>query len=53
MDQRVVDHYKGDITKANIDPERREEFLAKYAKPTLTVEPSSNVVQLVEDKIAV
>ena len=53
MDQRVVDHYNGDITKANIDPERREEFLAKYAKPTLTVEPSSNVVQLVEDKIAV
>ena len=53
MDQRVLDHYKGDITKANIDPERREEFLAKYAKPTLTVEPSSNVVQLVEDKIAV
>jgi alkane 1-monooxygenase len=53
MDQRVVDHYKGDITKANIDPERREEFLAKYAKPTLTAEPSSNVVQLVEDKIAV
>ena len=31
MDQRVVDHYKGDITKANIDPERREEFFAKYA----------------------
>ena len=28
MDQRVVDHYKGDITKANIDPERREEFFA-------------------------
>ncbi|MDO8416197.1 MAG: alkane 1-monooxygenase [Agitococcus sp.] len=53
MDQRVVDHYNGDITKANIDPERREEFLAKYAKPTLTAEPSSNVVQLVEDKIAV
>ena len=53
MDQRVVDHYKGDITKANIDPERREEFFAKYAKPTLTAEPSSNVVQLVEDKIAV
>ena len=53
MDQRVVDHYKGDITKANIDPERREEFLAKYAKPTLTAEPSSNVVQLVEDKVAV
>ena len=53
MDQRVLDHYKGDITKANIDPERREEFLAKYAKPTLTVEPSSNVVQLLEDKVAV
>ncbi len=32
MDQRVVDHYEGDITKANIDPDRREEYLAKYGK---------------------
>jgi len=30
MDQRVVDHYKGDLSKVNIDPERREEILAKY-----------------------
>lgn len=32
MDQRVVDHYGGDITKANIDPDRREEYLARFGK---------------------
>lgn len=37
MDQRVVDHYEGDLSKANIDPERREEILAKYAKPVAAV----------------
>lgn len=33
MDKRVLAHYDGDITKANIDPERREEILVKYGKP--------------------
>ena len=33
MDQRVLEHYKGDITKANIDPARRAEYLAKYGQP--------------------
>jgi alkane 1-monooxygenase len=30
MDKRVVEHYNGDLSKANIDPERREEIMAKY-----------------------
>lgn len=30
MDERVVQHYKGDLSKANIDPERRAEIMAKY-----------------------
>lgn len=30
MDERVVNHYNGDLSKANIDPERREEIMAKY-----------------------
>lgn len=33
MDQRVVDHYKGDLSKINIDPARREELLAKFGAP--------------------
>ena len=31
MDKRVVAHYKGDLSKANIYPPRREAILAKYA----------------------
>ncbi len=26
MDQRVADHYKGDLSKANIDPKAKERF---------------------------
>lgn len=38
MDQRVLDHYKGDITKANIDPARRAEYVAKYGQPDAAYE---------------
>lgn len=30
MDHRVLDHYDGDITKANIHPRTRDKVLAKY-----------------------
>lgn len=30
MDQRVVDHYKGDLSKANILPKRRAKLFAKF-----------------------
>jgi alkane 1-monooxygenase len=30
MDERVIQHYKGDLSKINMDPERRQELLAKY-----------------------
>ncbi|MCW2518073.1 MAG: alkane 1-monooxygenase [Mycobacterium sp.] len=30
MDHRVLDHYQGDITKANIHPRVRDKVLAKY-----------------------
>ncbi|GAA5119537.1 fatty acid desaturase [Haloechinothrix salitolerans] len=30
MDKRVLDHYDGDITKANIQPSKREKILARY-----------------------
>lgn len=30
MDKRVVDHYKGDLSKANILPKRRAKLLAKF-----------------------
>ena len=31
MDHRVLDHYEGDITRANIHPRQRERILARYA----------------------
>lgn len=30
MDQRVVDHYKGDLNKANVHPKARARLFAKY-----------------------
>ncbi|WP_078314869.1 alkane 1-monooxygenase [Mycobacterium sp. D16Q16] len=30
MDQRVLDHYNGDITKVNVQPSKRAKILAKY-----------------------
>lgn len=32
MDPLVLRHYKGDVSKANLQPSRRNELLAKYAK---------------------
>ena len=32
MDRKVVAHYDGDVTLANIHPRRRERYLARYAR---------------------
>lgn len=31
MDPLVMKHYKGDISKVNLDPDRRDEYVARYA----------------------
>ncbi len=31
MDQKVLAHYRGDVTRANLHPPRREKLLARYA----------------------
>ncbi|PTQ89154.1 alkane 1-monooxygenase [Agitococcus lubricus] len=31
MDERVINHYKGDLSKINMDPDRRAELEVKYA----------------------
>jgi alkane 1-monooxygenase len=31
MDKRVLAHYGGDVTKANIQPSKRKKLLARYA----------------------
>lgn len=33
MDKRVLAHYDGDVTLANIQPRRREKLLARYGRP--------------------
>ena len=33
MNQRVVQHYKGDLSRANIHPAARAKILAKYGRP--------------------
>ncbi len=33
MDQRVVDHFGGDLSLANIQPGKREKYLARYPRP--------------------
>lgn len=30
MDKRVIEHYKGDLSRINWDPDRKEELMAKY-----------------------
>ena len=34
MDPRVLDHYNGDVTRANIAPHRRAAILARYGSPS-------------------
>ncbi|MDP3970049.1 MAG: fatty acid desaturase [Nocardioides sp.] len=33
MDQRVLDHFEGDVTRANIQPRKRAKILARYPAP--------------------
>lgn len=32
MDPRLVDHFEGDLTQANINPRKREKILARYSR---------------------
>jgi len=41
MDQRVVDHFGGDVSLANISPRKRERYLARYATGTAGAEDRS------------
>ncbi|GAA2133002.1 fatty acid desaturase [Nocardioides bigeumensis] len=40
MDPRVLRHFDGDVTRANLQPSKREELLARYAKsPVVATSP--------------
>jgi alkane 1-monooxygenase len=38
MDPKVIDHFDGDLTLANIQPRKRDRILAKYPAPAEHVE---------------
>ncbi|WP_148616459.1 fatty acid desaturase [Nocardioides rubriscoriae] len=38
MDQRVVDHFGGDVTLANVQPGKLDTYLARYPRPTEVLE---------------
>ncbi|MCW2815255.1 MAG: alkane 1-monooxygenase [Nocardioides sp.] len=38
MDQRVIDHFGGDISLANVQPSKREKYLARYPRPAAVLE---------------
>jgi len=44
MDHRVLEHYSGDITRANIQPARREKVLARHGAPAGEVVNGSTAV---------
>jgi alkane 1-monooxygenase len=41
MDKRVVDHYKGDLNKANIYPKRRAKIFKKFGVVDQSLEQTS------------
>ena len=41
MDKRVLAHYGGDVTLANIQPGKRAKLLAKYGRPAAAGPASS------------
>lgn len=41
MDPRVVAHYDGDVSRANLQPRKRDRLLARYGAATATALPSA------------
>ena len=50
MDQRVVDHFGGDVTLANIHPRKRERIIARYA-PQLAARHAAEAAQAEADAV--
>jgi len=52
MDPKVVEHYKGDMSRINFDPERREELIAKYGPKAVEAEQAATPALTVTEKAA-
>lgn len=48
MDQRVFDHYQGDLSKANIHPKAEARIFAKFGYQPKVAQPAEPVVEAVE-----
>ncbi len=59
MDPRVLAHFDGDVTRANISPRKREKIIAMYSQPAavssataaLVVDPSSSTRTVAADEV--
>jgi alkane 1-monooxygenase len=56
MDPRVLAHFDGDLSRANLSPRKRDKILAKYPPPTVVEEvaqlPSRNPVATADEVLA-
>jgi len=52
MDPKVVEHYKGDLSRINFDPERRDELVAKYSKLAISEQAAAELTANAEEKAA-
>ena len=52
MDKRVLAHFDGDVTRANIQPGKREKYLARYPRPDHVVAAERQAEQDAADAAA-
>jgi alkane 1-monooxygenase len=50
MDERVIQHYKGDLSKINMDPDERNTLIAKYAKVAQNIQTEQEEVKAIEQQ---
>jgi alkane 1-monooxygenase len=39
MDPRLLDHFEGDVSRANIQPRKRDKILARYGRVSAGAAP--------------
>ncbi len=49
MDKRVIEHYKGDFSRINMDPDRKEELMEKYGEFAAQVRERARMEALEHD----
>ena len=52
MNKRVVEHYKGDMTKANIHPSCRDEIMRQYHRPAVAAIADAPIAEPVAEAMA-